>query len=286
MRKVLAVALFVSAVPDAFHFHAARALATTYIEFHGASGGDALQALPVDEVSHLQVRQKVRRAAGKHAVYAAEVAPPAAPEAEASDSSTRPSDRMASTAATASGAETNSTHCSGTFGLRVPCERWIRWPLLGGLSFWPHDLITHPSVLYVTEAWERLGRWQELIFIPCLLGVLCFARFWLLQGIVVVQLITHFVHLFSPFECNPLLWCNMGALVFGVLYTTFSVMSLHYKDEDHQPIKNRFVSWAVLFMGFYILVSHVAAFFHYGQYRQVFPFVAWPEAVQPSPAAF
>jgi len=274
MRKVLSVALLVSAVPDAFHFHAAWALATTYIEL--SSSIEALQALPVEEVSSLQVRQNIRRGAGEHASHAAT----AAPEAQAPRE-----EPEALIPVSAAGAETNSTYCIGRFSMRVPCERWVRWPLLGGISFWPHTLITHPSVLYLAEAWERLGRWQEAIFIPALLGVLLFAHFWLLRVVVVVQLITHFVHLLSPFECNPLLWCNMGALLFGVIYVTLSVMSLHYKDEDRQPIKNRFVSWAVLFCGFYIVVSHVAAFFHYGQYRQVLPFVNFPEEAQPLPTA-
>lgn len=262
MAKILFVAVIATAWPREFRLLGARALATTYVELPG----QALPLLPDDEVSYLQVRNKARRSVSVEQRAAQE--PETIGNASVTDGAVPPAAQevVPLSVEAASPVATDSDASP-----RVP------WPLIGGLTYWPHTIATHPMVRNITEAWERLGRWQEAIFMPVLFGLLWFARFWMFQGMILVQLTTHFVHLFSPFECNPLIWCNLGALVFGVLYVGIALMSLHYKDEDRQPINNRLVSWCVLFVGVYIMISHIAAFFYYEQYRVVFPSVAWDD---------
>mmetsp|Transcript_30380 Transcript_30380/g.66553 ORF Transcript_30380/g.66553 Transcript_30380/m.66553 type:complete len:228 (+) Transcript_30380:220-903(+) len=98
---------------------------------------------------------------------------------------------------------------------------------------------------------------RELIFIPALVWVAWRSKSKLLLGIVVVQIMTHFLIASTTFQCNPRPWCNLPALIFGLIYIAMAGVSL--KGHPTGYFEYRTEALVVLVIGLYIVGSHSVA---------------------------
>mmetsp|Transcript_97424 Transcript_97424/g.172544 ORF Transcript_97424/g.172544 Transcript_97424/m.172544 type:complete len:218 (+) Transcript_97424:70-723(+) len=133
----------------------------------------------------------------------------------------------------------------------------------------------------VEDPWRlRMPNWKilvrELFMIPILFWVAWRSPGYIFFGVVCIQLAVHALILTTSFRCNPLSWCNLPALGFGIIYISlgsYSLLQLVQNESDEKRpdpfFQTSIEAVIVVLIGGYIMISHTIAIITGGELNPI-----------------